>query len=66
MADTKLTCTAPGCDKGPLGVPFITPKLTKPGALEVLRMHRADYHPNAEAPAVQKDKPGSSAPKQNA
>jgi hypothetical protein len=53
MADTTLTCTAPGCDKGPLGVPFITPKLTEPGALEVLRMHRADCHPPAEIPAVQ-------------
>jgi hypothetical protein len=53
MANTTLMCTAPGCDKGPLGVPFESPKLTEPRALEVLRMHRADCHPPAEAPAVQ-------------
>ena len=52
MANLMLICSAPGCDVG-LGVPFKTPDMPSSEALEVLKMHRADCHPPAEAPAVQ-------------
>ena len=52
MANLMLMCSAQGCDAG-LGVPFKTPDMPSSDALEVLKMHRADRHPPAEAPAVQ-------------
>jgi hypothetical protein len=52
MTDLILTCSAPGCDVGE-GAPFKTPKMASSDALEVLKMHRADCHPPAEAQAVQ-------------
>ena len=51
MANLMLTCSAPGCDVGE-GVPFKTPDMPSSDALEVLKMHRADCHPPAEAPVV--------------
>jgi hypothetical protein len=43
---------APGCDVGE-GAPSKTPRMTSSDALEVLKMHRVDRHPPAEAQAAQ-------------
>jgi hypothetical protein len=52
MTDLILTCSAHGCDVGE-GAPFKTPKMASSDAMDVLKMHRADCHPPAEAQAVQ-------------
>ena len=52
MATLVLACSAPGCDVG-LGVPFKTPEMPSGDDIEVLKMHREDCHPPAEAAAVQ-------------